>query len=129
MTSNDKLAPKQTITLQGTIWKAIEVSPQFAYINVMPDAPSNSTSVVHITNQSDEPMTLSNPTSANGSFKAELKTIKPGKEFEVTITAVPPLAPGNTPGTISVKTSLTNMPVINITTIAMMQPAVKAAPP
>jgi hypothetical protein len=128
VTSNDKLAPVQMLTLAGTIWKIIEVSPQFAYINVMPDAPSNSTSVVHIMNQSDEPVTLSAPTSANGSFKAELKTIKPGKEFEVTITAVPPLAPGNTAGTISIKTSLTNMPVLNITAIAMMQSAVGVVP-
>ena len=116
--SNDKLAPNQTVMLRGTVWRAIEVNPQFAYINVIPDAPSNSTSVVHITSQSDEPVTLSNPTSANGSFKAELKTVTPGKEFELTITALPPLPPGNTSGTISVKTSLTNMPVINITAMA-----------
>ncbi len=126
--SNDKLAPNQTVMLRGTVWRAIEVNPQFAYINVIPDAPSNSTSVVHITSQSDEPVTLSNPTSANGSFKAELKTVTPGKEFELTITALPPLPPGNTSGTISVKTSLTNMPVINITAMAMVQPAVGVAP-
>ncbi len=128
VTSNDKLAPNQTLTLRGTIWRALEVTPQFAQINVLPDAPSNSTTVVHITNQSDEPVTLSDPTSANGSFKAELKTIKPGKEFEVTVTAVPPLAPGNNTGTISIKTSSTNTPVINITAIANLQPAIVLTP-
>jgi hypothetical protein len=128
VTSNDKLAPNQTIVLRGTVWKAIEVSPQFAYINVMPDAPSNSTAVVRITTQTDEPVTLSEPTSANGSFKAALQTITPGKEFTVTITAVPPFAIGSTAGTISIKTSMAKMPVINITAIAMMQAAVAVTP-
>jgi hypothetical protein len=127
--SNDKLAPNQTLTLRGTVWRVLEVTPQFAYINVMPDAPSNLTTVVHITNQSTEPVTLSEPTSVNGSFKAELKTIKPGREFEVAVTAVPPLAPGNNTGTISLKTSFTNTPVINITAIANVQPAVGVTPP
>jgi hypothetical protein len=129
VSSNDKLTPNLSLYLRGTVWRAIDVSPQFAYINVMPDAPSNSTTVVHINNQSDQPVTLSEPTSANGKFKAELKTITPGKEFEVIVTAVPPLASGNNTGTISLKTSSSNMPVINITAIAMVQPAVGVTPP
>jgi hypothetical protein len=127
--SNDKLAPSQTLALRGTVWRVLEVNPQFAYINVPADALSNLTSVVHITNQSDEPVTLSDPASVNGSFKAELKTLTPGKYFEVTIAAVPPLAPGNNTGTISVKTSLTNMPLLHITAIAMVQEAVALSLP
>ncbi|MGD0814109.1 MAG: DUF1573 domain-containing protein [Verrucomicrobiota bacterium] len=126
--SNDKLAPKQMLTLRGTIWRPIEVNPQFAYINITPDAPSNLTTVVHISNQSDGPVTLSQPSSGNSLFKAELKTIKPGREFEVAVSAVPPLSPGNNTGTISVKTSLTNSPVIMITAIANVQPAVEVSP-
>jgi hypothetical protein len=128
VTSNDKLRPTQTLTLRGTVWRAFEVTPQSANINVTPDALSNLTCVVHITNQSAEPVTLSNLTSANGLFKAELKTIKPGKEFQVAVTAVPPLAPGYNRGTIFIKTSLTNVPVINITANAMVQPAVSVTP-
>jgi hypothetical protein len=126
--SNDKLAPNQSLTLRGTIWRMLEVNPQFAYINIMPDSPSNSTSVVHIVNQSDEPVTLATPTSANPLFKAELKTVTPGKNFDVLITAVPPFAPGNSSGTISIKTSLASMPVLNITAIALVQPAVVVSP-
>jgi hypothetical protein len=128
VTSNDKLAPVQQLTLQGTIWNPIEVTPQFANFNIMPDAPSNATTVVHITSHFDEPVTLSNPTSANGSFKAELKTITPGKEFEVTVTAVPPFPSANTTGTISIKTSSINMPVLNITARATVQPAIGLTP-
>jgi hypothetical protein len=120
VTSNDKLAPVQTIKLEGSIWRQLEVNPQFAYINVRPDVTSNST-VVHITNQSGQPVTLSPPTSANGAFKASLTTVTPGQAFDLIVTAVPPLSPGNTTGTISVKTSLTNMPVLSVTAIAMVQ--------
>ena len=126
VTSNDKLAPIQTLRLIGTIWKAIEINPQFANINVMPDAPSNSTTVVHLINQTDKPVTLSNPTCANDSFKAELKTIIPGKEFDVTITAVPPYTPAST--TVSVHTSMTNMPVIYVTAIAIVPQALDIVP-
>jgi len=128
VTSNDKLEPRKTLMLSGTIWQAFVVSPQTARIEVSPDATSNATSVVHITSQADEMITLSNPISATANFKAELQTIKPGKEFDVTISALPPFAPGNTVGTISVNTSLTNVPLVNITVIAVMQPAVVVSP-
>jgi hypothetical protein len=126
--SDDKQAPMQTLFLRGTIWRPIETSPQFAYISVPADAVSNVSTVVRIVNQADEPVTLSDPTSANQSFKAELKTITPGKEFELTVYAVPPLPPGSTPGSITIKTSLTNMPTLNITTIAIVQPSISISP-
>lgn len=125
--SNDKLSPTQMISLEGTIWKQIDISPQWAYIRSMAGA-TNMTSTVKIMNQGDEPVTVSDPVSANRSFTAELKTLKPGKEFELIVTAVPPLPPGTTTGTITIKTSLTNMPMINITTIAQMEPAITVTP-
>jgi hypothetical protein len=126
--SNDKAAPRQTLFLRGTVWRPIELEPQFAYINIPPDAPSNWSAVVMITNQSDEPVTLSAPSSANGLFKGDLKTNIPGRKFEVTITAVPPLEQGNNSGNISIKTSLTNMPMINISAVARYSPAVEVTP-
>jgi hypothetical protein len=126
--SNDKLAPVRTITLQGTIWKAIEISPPRAFINVMPDALSNAATIVHITNHSEQPLELSNPTTASGPFKAELKTIQPGKEFELTVTAVPPLATGSVAGRISIQTSLTNRPVLDIPAVVILQPELSLTP-
>jgi len=42
-------------------------------------------------NQFDEPVTLSEPESTNAAFRAELKTVKPGKEFELHVSTVTPL--------------------------------------
>jgi hypothetical protein len=128
VTSNDKIAPVQTVYLKGTIWRPIEVNPQFAYITVGSETASNASTIVHISVQYDKPVTLSDPTSVNGAFKAELKPITPGKEYDLTIYAMPPLPPGSTTGTIAVKTSLTNMPVLNVTTIAIVQPSVTVSP-
>ena len=128
VSSNDKLAPRQTLFLRGSVWKEVEVSPQFAYLTVMPDASSNTSTIVHITDQSEKPMELSDPTSSNPAFTVSLKAVKPGKEFELTVTAQGPLNPGNNSGTVSVKSTLTNMPIINITTVAMVQPSITVAP-
>jgi hypothetical protein len=127
--SNDKLAPEQTLAIRGMVRRGIQFTPKLAYINIVPDAPSASTNVVRLSNQSEESVTLSDPTSDNTSFKAELKTIAPGREFDVTVTAAPPLAVGSTTGTVSIRTSLAYMPVINIPTIAMLHPAVNVTPP
>jgi hypothetical protein len=128
VTSNDRLATNQTLTLRGTVWRLIEVSPERAYFNFTMGGPSNSTMVVHITNRTDQLVTLSDLTSATGSFKAELKTIKPGKEFEVVITAAAPLMPETIKGTISVKTSLSNMAVIKIGTLATLESVLRMGP-
>jgi hypothetical protein len=127
VTANDKLALNQTITLRGTVLQAFTVNPQTAFIPVSTDALTNSTIIVHITNQLDAPVTLSSPT-ATGPFKAELTTVRPGKEFEVIVTTVPPLASGMNAGTVSLTTSTTNMPVIKIQTYAMVQPALSVMP-
>lgn len=128
VTSNDKIAPVQILTLKGQVWKAIEVRPQFAYIVLSPDMPSNSSTVVHITNQLDEPVTLFNPTSASPAFKAELKTVIPGKDYEVLVTALPPFKSGGISGMVTVHTSLTNMPTVTFTALVMMQDPVGVVP-
>jgi hypothetical protein len=128
VTSNDKLAPRQTILLTGTIWRAFEISPPMARIDVPPDATTNATTIVKITSQSDEPVTLSDPISGTERFKAKLISPNPGKIFDMEVEAVPPFAPGPTVGTITVKTSLASTPELQVTVIAATQPAVSVSP-
>ena len=126
--SNAKDHPQETLSLQGTVWKVLEVSPQTATINLLPDATNSVSTTVRITNQSDQTIAISDPTSSSKSFTAELKTTTPGKEYELVITAVPPFPVGNTPGTISVKTSLPSTPVLNVFVTAMVQPEILVSP-
>ena len=127
VTCNDRANPRPMLQFKGTIWKPIDVNPQFAVLNLTPDAPLASTTVV-ITNNMSEPVTLFAPQCNNPAFAVELKTNQPGKEFRLVIAPVSLLS-GNAQAQITLKTSSTNMPVITITAYANVQPAVTINPP
>jgi hypothetical protein len=123
-----KNQPAITLQIKGTIWKPIEVNPQTAVLNVVADSPTNPTAKVSIVSSLDEPITLSDPTSSNPAIGAELKTVEPGKRFEVLITPRTPLAQGNVQATISIKTSSTNVPTIDVSALAVVQPLLAVSP-
>ena len=127
VTCNDTNQPTVVLQIKGTIWKPIDVTPQFAVLNVTAEAPSNATTV-RIVNNEEAPLTLSAPESSNPAFAAELTTNQPGKEFQLIVKTVPPLPAGKVQGQITLKTSSTNMPVINVTAWANVQPAVMVMP-
>jgi hypothetical protein len=128
VTSNAKNQPRMALLLKGTVWKPIDVRPSIANMSIPADSTNSQSATVRIVNQTDDPITVSPPTSANQLFTAALKEIKPGKEFELVITAQPPFTAGNVMGTISMKTSLASSPVINVTASAYVVPAVQVYP-
>jgi hypothetical protein len=129
VTSNDKTHPTYALQIKGSVWRAIEITPQNAILNIAAESPTSATAVVKIVNHMDQPITISDPECNNHSFAAELKTVQPGKEFELIVKTVPPFGPGNVQGAITLKTSATNMPTINVMAIAMVQQAVVISPP
>ena len=124
---NDTNQPAVVLQMKGTVWKPIEVTPQLAVLNVTAESASAS-ATVRIVNNEEGPVTLSAPEGNNAAFAAELRTNQPGKQFELVIRTLPPLPPGNVQGQITLKTSSTNMPVINVTAWANVQPVVVAMP-
>jgi hypothetical protein len=128
VTSSDPKQPTLQLQLKGTVWKPIEVNPAYASLNIPPDAPSAST-VVHIVNNTDEAFELSAPESNNRGFTATVTTNQPNKDFQVTITTVPPLPTGPVNAEVSIKTSSTNAPVIKIPFWVNVQPAIMLMPP
>ena len=129
VTSNDKGQPTVILQIKGTIWKPIDVNPQMAVLNLMADSTSNAPVTVSIVSGLEEPITLSDPVSNNRAFAAELKTLRPGKEFQLIVSMVPPLRQGNVQGTITLKTSATNVPSIEVTVLGNVQPAIAIMPP
>jgi hypothetical protein len=130
VTCNDSNQPNGLVMLllKGTIWKPIDVTPTYAIFNPTADSQTNETKAVRIVNYTSEPLTLSAPESGNKSFSAEIKTITPGKEFELLITAVPPFTNNAVQTPILVKTSSTNLPVISVNAIAMVQQVISVMP-
>jgi hypothetical protein len=127
VTSNDKHQPSTVLQLKGTIWKPIEFAPAYTILTIPPDAPAASTTV-KIINNMDEPLELFAPQSSIASFTATLQTNKPGKEFQVTLSAAPPLNPGSLNGKIVLKSTSTNTPQVEVPFWANVQPAVMVLP-
>jgi hypothetical protein len=124
---NDTNQPTVVLQIKANIWKAIDVTPQFATLNVTSESPSNATTVRIVSNE-EAPLTLSALQCSNPAFAAELRTNQQGRQFELIVKTVPPLPAGQVQGQITLKTSSTNMPAINVTAWANVQPAVVVMP-
>lgn len=128
VTCNDPTQPTVFLQIKATIWKAIDVNPPSAYFNISSENPTNLTRTVRIVNNLAEPLTVSDLVCTNSSFQAELKTITPGKEFEVQITAVPPFAASYVNSPVTLSTSSPRLPRITIPVSAYSQPPVTVMP-
>ena len=125
---NDPARTNLFLQISGTVWKPIDVAPQMAMFNINAEAPTNETKVLKIVSNLEEPVTLSDLKCNNGSFKAEIKGVKPGKEFELYVTAVPPFSNATVFSTITFKSSSTNAPMLSVSAYAMVQQAVTVSP-
>jgi hypothetical protein len=128
VTSNAKNQPNATLILKGVVWKPIDIAPQTAVITIQSDETNTTSTSVRIVNQTESEVTISNLTSTSPAFTGEVKTVKPGKEYELIITAHPPFPQGNNSATVSLNTSLSNVPAISVTAIASVQQAVQISP-
>jgi hypothetical protein len=115
------------LQLKGTVYKPVDVIPAMAVLNVSPDNEKVSVSLT-ITNNTEEPLLLTGVEVSTPAFSAQLVTNQPGKGYQVTVSTVPPLSPGSVQGQLVLKTSWTNTPLIPVTVVANVQPAVVASP-
>jgi hypothetical protein len=125
---NDSARTNVVLQLRGTIYELVEIKPAYVLFNVSAAGHTNQTRVVHIVNHMDQPLALSNPECADRSFQTSLKTIKPGNEYELQVTLVPPSKSGTITVPITLKTSATNLPAITITGVAAVQAPITASP-
>jgi uncharacterized protein DUF1573 len=129
VTCNDPIQAVHTLQVKATVWKPVDVNPAYVYFMGVEGEFTNDTKVVKITSNLEESITVEEPQSNNPNFKTELKTLAPGKEFELKVVYAPTTSSNIPPQSmITLKTSSTNMPLINITAYAMPQPALVAMP-
>jgi hypothetical protein len=128
VTCNDPTQNVQTLQVKATIWKPVDINPAYVYFMGVEGEVTNDTKLVKITNNLDESITIEPPLVNNPNFKTEMKTVKPGKEFDLLVTYSPGATNAQPQSIITMKTSSTNMPVISITAYAMPQPALVAMP-
>ena len=125
---NDTSQSNVVLQVKVTAWHPIQVTPPSAGLRVVADAVSNTVAVLRITNNEVAPLTLSEPESNQRAIAAMLKTVEPGKVFELEVRPVPPLGAGNVFGNITLKTSSTNVPVLSISSWIVVQAAVTVLP-
>jgi hypothetical protein len=127
VTCNDKSQPVLFLQLKGAVYKPLDINPQMAMVNLSADAEVGSATVT-ITNNTEEPLILWAAESNNKGFSAELQTNAPGKGYHLLVSVVPPLGGPGVQAIISMKTSWTNQPVLNVTAFASKQPAISVIP-
>src|SRR4051812_42423431 len=123
VTSDDPGHSNVVLQITGTVWRPIDFTPTMAMFNMPPDGQTNDTKMIHIVSNVDEPITLSEPECNNKSFRVELAVVKPGKEFDLKVTAIPPFTNAYTSAPITVKTSAKEMPQLNATAYVTVLPA------
>ncbi|MBN2506296.1 MAG: DUF1573 domain-containing protein [Verrucomicrobia bacterium] len=127
--STDRSQPALLLQLKGTVWRPVEVVPTFAVINIPPDAGTGA-AVVNITNHTAEHLAIAGPVHCStAALAVVVRTNQPGKAFQLDIRAVPPLAPGNLQGQVTLKTTSTNLPVVSVNVWVVVQPALAVLPP
>ena len=125
---NDPAKSNVVLQVTGTVWKPIDVIPPTTVFNLTSDVTTNETKVVRIVSNLEEPITLSDAQSSNRAFLAAIKIVRPGKEFEVHVTAVPPFDAPTVFAPITVKSSSTQMALITLNAYVMVQEAVVVMP-
>jgi hypothetical protein len=128
VTCNDPNRSNVVLQITGTVWKPLDITPTVVSFNYSSNEQKPVTKVVRIVNNLDEPLTLSEPQCTNQSFRVELKSVTPGKEFELHITAVPPFATRSVIALVTLKTSSPKNPVLSVKAYVLVQPAVGVTP-
>jgi hypothetical protein len=129
----------QFLLIRGTVWTPIAVKPDSVEFFLVEGENCLETNSVRIFNQIDQPITLDEPVCTTLGFRAVLKTITPGKEFELSV-----IGSNSCPGQvrsivrshpthecdIRINTSNTNLPSFQIpvtrriTSLFRMEPSV-----
>ncbi len=128
VTCNDPGQSNLVLQLNAKIWKAIDVTPTMAVFTVSSETQTNETRSVRIVSNLEEAIELSDLQCTNSAFRAELKTVRPGKEFELLITAVPPFLENRIITAVSLKTSTPTNPTINVSAYLNVQQPVNVMP-
>lgn len=98
------------LELVGQIWQPIEAAPGFVSFS----SPTNPPALVRIVSHVEELVEISEPVSSHPNFRAHLKPVTEGREYQLIIEPVPPFPNANTFARIRLKTTSKVMPELSI---------------
>lgn len=125
---NDPGGSNLVLLIKADVWNPIEVKPATVVFTPSGEVQTNETRIVRIVSKVEEPVELSGLECTNRSFRTELKTLQPGKEFELLITAVAPFLESRIDTAVTMKTSTPLRPSLTVSVYLNVQPPVTIIP-
>ena len=127
--SNDPASPIVVLQLEGEVWSPLEIKPDYLVFNVVAGDPLPPARLVRIVNRLADPIALETPSTTEPAFAAEIRPLRAGREYEMSVrlAATPPV--GTKRAQIAVKTSAAEAASFTVTAVAVVQPPMIVAPP
>jgi hypothetical protein len=128
ISTNDPTQPSVMLIIKGTVWQKIQLTPPTALIAFPKDDTKHRPATIIITNHTDQPLNLQAPTCNLSQINVRLETIKPGQEFKLIVDTAPPFPQSTLRGLITIGTTSTEVPVLNIPVTALVPPIKTSVP-
>jgi len=120
-----------TLMLKGEVWQIVQVTPphlNFGKILTTEAATAAPTQTATIKVNNGAMASIGEIKSTNPSFKAEVKEVTPGTEYQLVVSVVPPLSNPNNYSSIEIMTGLAEMPKVTVSASAQVEPEVMVTP-
>lgn len=132
ITTNVQDSAKATIVLKinGQVWQPVQVTPRSAAfgritLDKVDEGPVRKLTIV---SNVEGDLKLTDIKSTNPAFRAEVTPIEPGKKYELIVSVVAPLKPGNNSGKINIATSIAETPKLVVPVYAYITSPVDVTP-
>ncbi len=118
------------LQITGELWQPFDTSPRnAAFGRLTPDkVEEGMVRKLTLTNNLDDKMTPGKVTSTSENFTAEIKPIVEGKQYEITVTLVPPLSKGNNTGIIKIESGIEGQEDVEIRAYAFLTSPIDVSP-
>ncbi len=128
VTSTALNQPLTTLHLQGEVWVPVAVTPSYVYFSLVAGRSQTSTRSLKIKNNTEKPLEIREVEATPEALATELKTITPGKEFELVVSIAGELPSKSNQGMLKLKTNWEDTPSIDVKVYAHVQNPIVATP-
>lgn len=128
LVTNDPRQPQLVLQVKAQIWAPFEVNPKTVMFQYDPDSTEGQTRVVRVTNQLEEPMAIAGVRSDHPGFTATIEAVEPGREFELSISTVPPVGRGTVSTAVTLEPADTNLAPVRVMAYAVEQRPLTVSP-
>ncbi len=129
VSTNDPTRPSVEIPVRGEVRALFAGDPSNRVTFKALDGDSVESRTVKLTNQYGQPLNLKLREGQNyGPFDVSLKSIKPGMEYELTVTTKPPLNTGYNNSKVILETGAEEVPALTVQISARVPPRIVAIP-